>query len=80
MCPPAGKDVIPQKSNANSYKIREKREFAQHFYKFIPLPRADTWVRPYERSGSLSLKFVTLTHGSAPTNVKQASSKSKNGI
>ncbi|MDD7652671.1 MAG: hypothetical protein PUK81_09055, partial [Firmicutes bacterium] len=33
MCPPAGKDVVPQKSNANSHKIRRKYEFAQDFHK-----------------------------------------------
>ncbi len=54
LCPPAGKGVIPQKSNANSYRILEKNEFAQHFRKFIPLPRADTWVRPYGHLTGLS--------------------------
>ena len=33
---PGRKNVVPQKSNANSYKIWGKCEFAQDFTKFIP--------------------------------------------
>ena len=59
MCPPAAQGTPPQKSNANSYRILEKYEFAPNFRQGIHLPRADTRVRPYEQSGNLSHKFVT---------------------
>ena len=43
-----------------------------------PVLRAGTWVRPYERSGSLSLQFVTLDGGPARPADKKIKNFEKN--